>query len=63
MVPAAAKDGEDELFWVIDNNGIFSIKSCYAALEERIFGIEGWVVQKKQEAILPPKVSLFVWMA
>lgn len=54
-------DDKDTILWSGASDGLFSVKSAYAAVEIRIFGAAVGVLYKITSKIIPPKVALFVW--
>ncbi|KAL4200589.1 hypothetical protein AMTRI_Chr02g211910 [Amborella trichopoda] len=56
-------NGEDELIWEIESNGLFSVKSCY-----NLFFYDQWRWSNSNIAQMwkwpiPHKVQIFIWLA
>ncbi|CAH9081229.1 unnamed protein product [Cuscuta epithymum] len=60
-IPVSAQDRKDGYWWKRENNGDYSVKSCYRSLMGE-FQVEGWKGWKQLwDLKVPPKFKFFVW--
>ncbi|KAJ4809797.1 Ribonuclease H-like superfamily protein [Rhynchospora pubera] len=53
-------DLDDSVFWLIEGNGIYSVKSCYALLNSNGFNLD--LKKSIWLAKVPLKIKLFCWL-
>ncbi|CAH9127293.1 unnamed protein product [Cuscuta epithymum] len=60
-IPISLQDKQDGFWWSKENNGIFSVKSCYRVLMQggEVGGWNGW--KDLWELKIPPKIKYFLW--
>ena len=54
------REQEDRLCWILDRNGMFTVKSYYKVLTRCSFSAFPWMPIWKDK--VPPRVAFFVWM-
>lgn len=61
QIPLANQQTNDRIIWPLEENGRFSVKSCYRALskdfreEDKVYWSSIWRLK------IPPKVKVFFW--
>lgn len=60
-VPLPLQENRDSWFWLLDDKGAFTVKSCYRWLQGECDTAYKWFWNKLWSLRLPSKVTLFLW--
>lgn len=60
-IPLSVTNKDDKLIWAMNDNGKFTVKSCYRALSQNLPRDEMKIWAKVWKLELPPKVKVFFW--
>lgn len=63
QIPVSGRKREDVWFWLFDNKGMFTVKSCYRKLRGEAPCVEGEFWRKLWRLKLPGKVLNMIWRA
>lgn len=56
-----SRRGSDRWVWLLDEDGVFSVKGLRNLVEGRLFGSSNYLDSTKWISILPKIVNIFVW--
>lgn len=60
-VPLPLREKNDSWFWLFDDKGLFTVKSCYRWLQGECDSVHKWFWKKLWELRMPGKVTHFLW--
>ena len=59
--PLSCRNIEDALYWNLNRNGIYTVKSGYRALQNELMDDSFGIWKRLWQIHVPPKVKIFLW--